>query len=150
VGWPLATPDQSRRPVARGRIGLESSPRRAPVPELLTVRRVGDPPEVRAVRSDREDVLLVAGAPQDHGNHDPLAVGRPSRLEREGAAGTGVQRDPPESAAIRADDVELPSMLAEQQTVGYRYFRLTFTCLPRHWQVIAVNADDHPARASCG
>src|SRR5215207_7046010 len=92
----------------------------APVPELLSVWRVGDPPEVGAVGSGREDVLLVAGALQGHGKHDPLAVGRPSRMEREGAAGTGVLQDAPESAAIRADDVELSSGLGEQDppTVG--------------------------------
>ena len=32
---------------------------------------------------------------------------------------------------------------------GDQLFRLTFTCPPRHGQVVAVNADDHPARASC-
>jgi hypothetical protein len=32
---------------------------------------------------------------------------------------------------------------------GDKLFRLTFTCPPRHGQVVAVNADDHPARASC-
>jgi hypothetical protein len=72
--WPLRTSSGGRWP-ARGRIGTGHPLSGAPVPELFTVRRVGDLLEVRAVRSDREEVLLVARAPQVHGEDDPLAVG---------------------------------------------------------------------------
>jgi hypothetical protein len=33
-----------------------------------------------------------------------------------------------------------------RRPAGDQHLRLTFTCPPRHGQVVAVNADDHPTR----
>src|SRR5450759_2422792 len=66
--------------------------RLSPVREILIIRCVGDLPEVSAIRSHREEVLL-ARARQIEGEHDALAVGRPARLKREGEAGACVQPD---------------------------------------------------------
>src|SRR5438477_6728213 len=75
-----------------------------PVREMLTVRRVGDLPEVGAIGSRREGVLLVR-ARQIQGKHDTLAIGRPARLEREGAAGARVQPDRVLTGTVRVYDV---------------------------------------------
>ncbi|MFL5653355.1 MAG: hypothetical protein ACJ8CB_04145, partial [Ktedonobacteraceae bacterium] len=84
-----------------------------PVREMLTVRRVGDLPEVGAIGSRREEVLLVRARPIQ-GEHNALAIGRPCRLERVGAARARVQLDRVPAAAVRVDDVQPPLVVAGQ------------------------------------
>ena len=117
-----------------------------PVREILIVRRVGDLPEVGAIGSRRIDVLLVR-VRQIQGEHNALAIGRPARLEREGATGACVQLDRVPAAAVRVDDVEPPLVVAGQDPLPVGRPARAPEVVPRQppadlVQTAAVDVDD--------